>query len=66
MKDVNKNNYCQQAIYPTGVLLVYQAFQLASRFVTVDTEEAPKSLCGHTVTVKHHPKPYDLEWEILN
>lgn len=34
--------------YAIGVLVVYQAFQLASRFVTGDTEAAPKSPTAHT------------------
>jgi hypothetical protein len=36
--------------YAIGVLVVYQAFQLASRFVTVDTDAAPKSPTSHTAT----------------
>ena len=34
--------------YAIGVLVVYQAFQLASRFVTGDTDAAPKSPTAHT------------------
>lgn len=34
--------------YAIGVLVVYQAFQLASRFVTVDTDAAPKSPTAHS------------------
>ena len=34
--------------YAIGVLVVYQAFQLASRFVTGDTDAAPESHTTHT------------------
>ncbi len=34
--------------YAIGVLVVYQAFQLASKFVTVDTDAVPKSPTVHT------------------
>jgi hypothetical protein len=34
--------------YAIGVLVGYQAFQLASRFVTGDTDAAPKSPTAHT------------------
>ena len=34
--------------YAIGVLVVYQAFQLASRFVTGATDAAPKSPTAHT------------------
>lgn len=34
--------------YAIGVLVVYQTFQLASRFVTGDTDAAPKSPTAHT------------------
>jgi hypothetical protein len=34
--------------YAIGVLVVYQAFQLASRFVTGDTDAATKSPTAHT------------------
>lgn len=34
--------------YAIGVLVVYQAFQLVPRFVTVDTDAAPKSPTAHT------------------
>lgn len=34
--------------YAIGVLVVYQAFQLALRFVTCDTDAAPKSPTAYT------------------
>jgi hypothetical protein len=34
--------------YAIGVLVVYQAFQLASGFVTGDTDAVPKSPTAHT------------------
>ncbi len=34
--------------YAIGVLVVYQAFQLASRFITGDTDASPKSPTAHT------------------
>jgi len=37
--------------YAIGVLVVYQTFQLASRFVTSDTDAAPKSPTAHTANV---------------
>ena len=37
--------------YALGVLVVYQAFQLASRFATVDSDTAPKSPTAHTAIV---------------
>ena len=34
--------------YAIGVLVIYQAFQLATMFVTGDTDVAPKSPTAHT------------------
>ncbi len=41
--------------YAIGVLVVYQAFQLASRFVTCDTDAAPKSPTAHTANRWQQP-----------
>jgi hypothetical protein len=41
--------------YAKGFLLVYQAFQLALKFVAVDTEATPKSPTAHTANRYRQP-----------
>lgn len=54
--ELNKQNQPvpNKRSYAIGVLVVYQAFQLASWFVTGDTDTAPKSTTAHTATVSHY------------
>lgn len=43
--------FANKRSYAIGVLVENQAFQLASRFITVDTDAAPQSINSHTATV---------------
>jgi|GEM_PF-4183851 len=48
MNDKIKTPVANKRSYAIGVLVVYQAFQLASGFITGDTNATPKSPTAHT------------------